>query len=484
MRKFFLLLVVLVASVFGKPLAQCDATFIPSFFEPIVGQQVNFFYWGGIPANPAWDYKINYGYGADVNGSFPLTYNNLGSTTYSTPGIYTVVLTVFDLTCTTTYSMDLEVIAATGGCSAADFAFTPEVQTCIDMERTLAITLVNPLTYPLDHVEWNMGDGNIINTTTTSVTYSYPDDGVYFVTANVFVQDGSGLCSRYAKGQTAGPSGTIDVGYYSLRVHDGEPEFVMTPANPVAGNTVTFTYVGDYSLLPPTYHNTWMYHWTVDGGTPSSGLLTYGMSFPGYPSPGISAGNHTVSLYLDSPFPTQNSCRQGDTVTFYVPPYSCDTCNSFKPIPGKTYWLSAWVQEENGTTQIATHNDVSITLGFVNGTPASSTLVPTGDIIDGWQRIAGEFTIPAGTTDLEVKLNAGDQLTYFDDIRIHPFNGSMKSYVYDGQTFWLMSELDDNNYATFYEYDAEGGLIRIKKETSGGIVTIQETRSSTIKITP
>jgi hypothetical protein len=39
----------------------------------------------------------------------------------------------------------------------------------------------------------------------------------------------------------------------------------------------------------------------------------------------------------------------------------------------------------------------------------------------------------------------------------------MKSFVYDPETFKLMSELDDNNYATFYEYDNEGGLVRIKR---------------------
>jgi len=239
---------------------------------------------------------------------------------------------------------------------------------------------------------------------------------------------------------------------------------------------VSIIYTGDYSILPPANINFWNYSLSIDGSI-STGPITYGMTIP----PGIasiSSGPHTIELTVYA----NNSCRQKNTISFNVSPDDCDTCNSFKPIPGKTYWLSAWVQEENGTTQIPTHTDVSITLGFVNGTPVSKTLLPTGEIIDGWQRIAGEFTIPAGTTDLEVKLNAGNQLTYFDDIRIHPFNGSMKSYVYDGQTFWLMSELDDNNYATFYEYDAEGGLIRIKKETSGGIVTIQETRSSTIKV--
>ncbi len=57
----------------------------------------------------------------------------------------------------------------------------------------------------------------------------------------------------------------------------------------------------------------------------------------------------------------------------------------------------------------------------------------------------------------------------------------MKSFVYDEATQRLMAELDENNYATFYEYDQEGGLIRVKKETERGVYTIQETRSNTIK---
>jgi hypothetical protein len=44
-----------------------------------------------------------------------------------------------------------------------------------------------------------------------------------------------------------------------------------------------------------------------------------------------------------------------------------------------------------------------------------------------------------------------------------------------------MAELDENNYATFYEYDLEGGLVRVKKETEKGVYTIQETRSNSPK---
>ena len=57
----------------------------------------------------------------------------------------------------------------------------------------------------------------------------------------------------------------------------------------------------------------------------------------------------------------------------------------------------------------------------------------------------------------------------------------MKSFVYNTVNLRLMAELDENNYATFYEYDDDGTLIRVKKETERGIMTIQETRSALYK---
>ena len=57
----------------------------------------------------------------------------------------------------------------------------------------------------------------------------------------------------------------------------------------------------------------------------------------------------------------------------------------------------------------------------------------------------------------------------------------MKSYVYDPISLKLTAVLDENNYATFYEYDQEGTLIRTKKETERGIVTISENRQSNQK---
>lgn len=171
----------------------------------------------------------------------------------------------------------------------------------------------------------------------------------------------------------------------------------------------------------------------------------------------------------------------------------CDDCFSFKPEPGKDYILSAWVKEESNE-QVKTYTNPLIKLVFYNNKEAldipahkidSLSIKASGDIIDGWQRVVQKFKIPTATITIGIELeNLSPSIpVYFDDIRIHPLQGSVKSFVYDPETFKLMSELDENNYSTFYEYDNEGGLVRVKKETAKGIKTIQETRSGNV-ITP
>ena len=121
----------------------------------------------------------------------------------------------------------------------------------------------------------------------------------------------------------------------------------------------------------------------------------------------------------------------------------------------------------------------------IDGEPLPATDVtfyPSGAIIDGWQRIIGEFTVPSDAEFIQINLNNISNATdsYFDDIRILPSKANMKSFVYDQKTQKLMAELDENNYSTFYEYDNEGGLVRVKKETERGVKTIQETRSGSV----
>jgi len=53
----------------------------------------------------------------------------------------------------------------------------------------------------------------------------------------------------------------------------------------------------------------------------------------------------------------------------------------------------------------------------------------------------------------------------------------MVTYVYDPNNYRLQASLDENNYATFYEYDHEGKLTTVKKETERGVKTIQRNQS-------
>ena len=151
----------------------------------------------------------------------------------------------------------------------------------------------------------------------------------------------------------------------------------------------------------------------------------------------------------------------------------------FSPVSGEKMLFSAWVRE-NCTAPCTVQNyaNSKIELDF-GGAAAAVTLLPTGNIIEGWQKIEGEFTVPSNATTMSMHLvNNGGSANYWDDIRIQPYNANMKSYVYDPVNLRLLAELDANNYARFYEYDAEGTLIRTKVETKEGIKTVTETRSA------
>ncbi len=156
---------------------------------------------------------------------------------------------------------------------------------------------------------------------------------------------------------------------------------------------------------------------------------------------------------------------------------------SFYPEEGKNYIISGWVKEIHPQAKKGYSSVIAVQ--FHDGiTQYGGTMEykPAGEIIDGWQRIVGVVAIPLGLTlpiiDIQLRCKPiGNGDCYFDDIRFYPYNGNMKSFVYDEDTQKLMAELDENNYATYYEYDQEGGLIRVKKETERGVFTIQETRS-------
>jgi hypothetical protein len=139
--------------------------------------------------------------------------------------------------------------------------------------------------------------------------------------------------------------------------------------------------------------------------------------------------------------------------------------------------VSAWVYG-TGTIEIGTYSGVNCP------TPTPLTILAgSGPTIEGWRRIYQVVDLPASdalsfTFKAPPKGTLPIDITYFDDLRIMPYDANMKSYVYDNVNFKLRAELDANNFATFYEYDQSGALARVKRETERGIVTVKESRSS------
>jgi hypothetical protein len=167
--------------------------------------------------------------------------------------------------------------------------------------------------------------------------------------------------------------------------------------------------------------------------------------------------------------------------------------------PNKKYVIDAWLSTDwlktmpidgtNGLQSYMTSQGWGVKVGYGTATVAPTIWYTINTIkskqIDGWVRLEDENyqtpgSLPAGSVlwlRVEPLTTRTTGIVYLDDLRIHPFDGNMKSYVYDPQNYKLKAELDNNNYATFYSYDAAGNLFQIKRETEQGIMTVQESRS-------
>ncbi|TND09949.1 MAG: hypothetical protein FD123_631 [Bacteroidetes bacterium] len=169
----------------------------------------------------------------------------------------------------------------------------------------------------------------------------------------------------------------------------------------------------------------------------------------------------------------------------------CDCIGQLSLIPGKKYVLGSWVKQVGSpplgplTTYYSPYMQVEFRdASAVLISSATVNIIPTTDnpIIEGWQRLYGSFTVPSNAASVTVKLINGSGGTgtsdFFDDIRIHPFEGSMLCSVYDPVSLRLMATLDENNYALFYGYDNEGNLTVAKKETVKGIRAVQDSRTT------
>jgi hypothetical protein len=68
------------------------------------------------------------------------------------------------------------------------------------------------------------------------------------------------------------------------------------------------------------------------------------------------------------------------------------------------------------------------------------------------------------------------QQVWIDDVRLQPLGAQMSCYVYDSKTLKLLTSFDDQHFGLYYQYNAEGKLVRKQVETERGLMTIQETQ--------
>jgi hypothetical protein len=215
--------------------------------------------------------------------------------------------------------------------------------------------------------------------------------------------------------------------------------------------------------------------WNYGDNTPATDSMTHIFTSP---------GDYIVTLTI----PQIKECEE-QSVSFQIHVTDCsqpciNCIGSFSPEPGKKYIISAWVKEGNAPVTKTSYDNPQIYIEFTNQDNSITTVGPytaKGGIIDGWQKVEEEFEIPDNTAYVKIELKSDNGDSYFDDIRVFPFDATVKSYVYDPVNLRLVSELDERNYATFYEYDEEGKLVRVKKETERGIMTIKESKNSIMK---
>jgi len=232
----------------------------------------------------------------------------------------------------------------------------------------------------------------------------------------------------------------------------GSPIYVLTKTSTSSGPSIVnnIAHTGYHSLQLP-------------GGIGNRVPWTGVYSIPITVNTGGTTAYSGYDLNLTGPVTTENE---------YMP---------FEMNGNQSYILSFWIKPVSPPTNPTTY---SFTISGTSGTnpgllTAGSSVYyakATSNIIDGWQQF--QVTIPtcSGITYLLLPLSY-----YVDDLRMFPSNANMKSFVYHPFNEKLMATLDENNFATFYEYDQEGNLVRTKKETEKGIMTISESRSSNPK---
>lgn len=150
---------------------------------------------------------------------------------------------------------------------------------------------------------------------------------------------------------------------------------------------------------------------------------------------------------------------------------------------GRTYRASVWV---HNTSSPLAKISMTLTGKYKNSTVTVNSTVsiakndPSNITVGNWTLMTLTIDVPIAylesSGELKVYLsNTGSNTAYFDDLNFHPVDATFSGFVYDTKTGWLSAEVNNEDFATFYEYDAVGRIINVSKETILGISKVAET---------
>lgn len=151
---------------------------------------------------------------------------------------------------------------------------------------------------------------------------------------------------------------------------------------------------------------------------------------------------------------------------------------------GRTYVAKVWIYKNSPALAALTLSLTGITgtatpISVTNSiTRANTANLTVGD----WVLMSVDITVPANlnlglTHNLSVSLTTPPDAgtAYFDDLAFHPKDAVLTGNVYNEKTGLLVAQLDNENFATLYNYDNAGRVLTTYKEYSGGTKKITET---------
>lgn len=163
------------------------------------------------------------------------------------------------------------------------------------------------------------------------------------------------------------------------------------------------------------------------------------------------------SLYTNNLLTVKTTAKKYTNSQSYAEVFDFNLDNT----SNQKYTYEVWVKKSSGTITAP-----SVVINNTSVFPLAAVSAP----VDGWVLYRVNISI-SDNNQVAFKYPSGQ---YYDDIRVFPAMANVKSYVYHPFKTYLMAILDENNNATYYEYNNRNQLVRLKKETEKGIITITE----------